>query len=63
MNRAERRALHPEVDGNNAQIDRSVDPHPKQGHPRPWPSRDCPCEMNQPCAVHDPVVDEGDWDA
>jgi hypothetical protein len=62
MNSDERRRLHPEIDGNNPTIPFG-DVHPKQGHARPWPTRDCPCDMNQPCGVHDPVVDEGDWDA
>lgn len=56
-----RRRMHPEC-----QEKPSIPPgnvHPRQGRPRPWPDRHCPCEAGLPCFIHDPVVAEGDWDA
>lgn len=69
-NVAARRRLHPEVDDNCAQIPPG-DVHPKQRSVRYFPHYECPCEYQPPicggprlmCPVHDPVVDEGDWDA
>jgi hypothetical protein len=66
MNREERRKLHPEIDDCKAQIDHSVNVHPKQrgAWPLPKPSKHCPCQDGgKPCPVHDPVIAEGDWDA
>lgn len=61
----ERRELHPEVDDHPSAFTTS-DPHPKQQGVRYFPPPTCQCTAGHPregCAIHDPVIDEGDWDA